>query len=74
MEDEVFDCSKNHADNFRVHLWIGGKDKGRVSCPIETRAQAEAWIRDWRAAGTTFQHDDLRIVDVRQPGFIALIA
>ena len=58
-------------DNFRVHLWIGGRDKGRVSCPIGTWEQAEAWIADWKAVAPRFENVDLRIHDARSVGYVS---
>lgn len=57
-------------DNFRVHFWNNGRDKGRVSCPLETWGDAERWIADWKSAGPKFESDDLRIHDARSVGHV----
>lgn len=70
MAKVKFDLSAPHEDNFRVHFWMNGRDKGRVSAPIRSWEQAEAWIRDWKEAGESFAKDDLRIHDLRSIGHI----
>jgi len=62
MTHAAFD---NSADNFRVHFWHNGRDKGRISCALATYSEAERWIGEWSHKG-----DDLRIHDRRSAGHI----
>ena len=58
----------NSADNFRVHFWRAGKDRGRISCPLATHSEAQRWV-DWWCS--RHPEDDLRIHDRRSAGHIA---
>jgi hypothetical protein len=53
------------AAEISVHLWVGGRDKGRVSCQLDSWAAAERWIAEWKSVAPTFENDDLRINDSR---------
>lgn len=64
MATPLFDSS---SDNFRVHFWLNGRDKGRVSCPLASRSEAERWVADWHSRNS---NDDLRIHDRRSAGHI----
>ena len=58
------------ADNFRVHFWHNGRDKGRISCALASYSEAERWIEDWKNEGERFANDDLRIHDLRSTGHV----
>lgn len=64
MADIVFDSS---TDNFRVHFWREGRDRGRISCALASYSEAERWVRWWCERHTS---DDLRIHDRRSAGHI----
>lgn len=55
---------------FRVHFWHGGRDKGPISCQLESFEAAERWVSDWKAVGEKYESDDLRIHDSRSAGHI----
>lgn len=46
---------------FEVHFWKDGKNKGRVSCLLSSRQDAERWISEWKSVAVRFENDDLRI-------------
>lgn len=55
------------ADNFRVHFYRDDKDRGRISCPLATREEAERWIGDWKSVDPKYKDDDLRIHQTIHP-------
>lgn len=65
IEPNVFD---NSADNYRVHFWLNGRDKGRISCALASYAEAERWVGGWHSRHSG---DDLRIHDRRSVGHIS---
>lgn len=46
---------------FAVHIWQNGTDKGRVSCLLSSKEDADKWVSDWKSVAPRFERDDLRV-------------